>query len=215
MSATQNMILVVGLGNPGADYAGHRHNVGFMAIDALASVVRADAFTKKFHGEVAQANAGGQKLILLKPLTYMNNSGRAVQAAAAFYKIPPENIIVLHDELDLPVGKLRIKKGGGANGQNGIRDIDACIGKEYWRVRLGINHPGDKTQVHGHVLSNFGKDDRLATYTLLDALARYFPLFWEHSPEALMSKVTDALNPPREKKAATNAPAADKASGTK
>lgn len=199
--------LIVGLGNPGADYAGHRHNIGFMALDALAGVLRADVFSKKFHGEAAQATSGRQKLILLKPLTYMNNSGRAVKAAASFYKIPPENIIVLHDELDLPVGKLRIKRGGGANGQNGIRDIDACIGKEYWRIRLGIAHPGNKEQVHGHVLSNFGKDDRLVTYALLDALARYFPLFWEHSPEALMSKVTDALAPPREKK---EKPAIDK-----
>ncbi len=194
-----NMVLIVGLGNPGTDYAGHRHNIGFMAVDALASSLRADAFTKKFHGEVAQANHGGKKIILLKPLTYMNNSGRAVQAAAAFYKIPPENIIVLHDELDLPVGKLRIKKGGGANGQNGVRDIDACIGKEYWRVRLGINHPGDKAKVHSHVLSNFGKDDREASYKLIDALAHAFSLFWEHSPEGLMSKVTDTLAPPREK----------------
>jgi len=211
MANENSMMLVVGLGNPGADYAGHRHNIGFMAVEALASSLRADAFTKKFHGEVAQATVDGRKVILLKPLTYMNHSGRSVQAAATFYKIPLENIIVLHDELDLPVGKLRIKKGGGANGQNGVRDIDACIGREYWRVRLGINHPGDKEKVHGHVLSNFGRDDREASYKLLDELARHFPLFWTHSPEGLMSRVTDALAPPRVQK---EKPAMDKPTTT-
>lgn len=195
-----NTYLVVGLGNPGAEYAGHRHNVGFMAIDELARGLNAGPFTKKFQGEIAEARLGARKLLLLKPQTYMNHSGRSVQAAASFYKIPPESILVLHDELDLPVGKLRIKKGGGANGQNGIRDIDAAIGKEYWRARIGIGHPGDKARVHGHVLSNFGKDDAAATERLLHAVSEHFPLFFEHSAEALMSKVTDALSPPREKK---------------
>ena len=200
MATPSNIFLIVGLGNPGTDYEKHRHNVGFMAVDALAHVLNADSASKKFHGEAMQATLGGRKLILLKPLTYMNNSGRAVQAAAAFYKIPPENILVLHDESDLPVGKIRIKKAGGANGQNGIRDIDAAIGKEYWRCRIGIGHPGDKTRVHGHVLSSFGKEDAAMIEKLLEALSANFPLYYEHSPEALMSKVTEALSPPREKK---------------
>lgn len=197
--ATDNTWLVVGLGNPGAEYAAHRHNIGFMAVDALAEAFRATAFSKKFQGEVAQASIGGAKAHLLKPQTYMNNSGRSVQAAATFYKIPPARIVVLHDELDLPVGKLRIKQGGGANGQNGIRDIDAALGPNYWRIRLGIEHPGDKEKVHGHVLSNFGKSDREIVEKQLQALCTHFALFFDHSPAALMSKVSDAMTPPREK----------------
>ncbi len=192
--------LIVGLGNPGSEYEKHRHNVGFMALEAIARALRADKPVKKFHGLVSSATLGGRKLILLEPHTYMNNSGRAVQAAAAFYKIPPEHILVLHDELDLPVGKIRIKKAGGANGQNGIRDIDAAIGKEYWRCRIGIGHPGDKERVHGHVLSNFGKADLVVIEKLLDALSANVALYYEHSPEALMSKVTEVLNPPPPKK---------------
>lgn len=197
--ADQNTYLVVGLGNPGSEYEKHRHNVGFMAIDALADALRAGAFTKKFHGEVAETKIGSRKLLLLKPQTYMNNSGRAVQAAMAFYKMPLDHILVLHDELDLPVGKIRIKKGGGANGQNGIRDIDSAIGKDYWRCRIGIDHPGDKARVHGHVLSNFGKEDKATIDKLLGAIATNFALYYEHSPEGLMSKVTETLNPPRPK----------------
>lgn len=203
--------LIVGLGNPGAEYEKHRHNVGFMALDAIARALHADKPAKKFHGAVASATLGGRKLILLEPHTYMNNSGRAVQAAAAFYKIPPEHILVLHDELDLPVGKIRIKKAGGANGQNGIRDIDAAIGKEYWRCRIGIGHPGDKARVHGHVLSNFGRDDLAIIEKLLDGLSANFALYYEHSPEALMSKVTEVLNPPPPKKPKPVDKAADSA----
>lgn len=190
--------LIVGLGNPGPDYANHRHNVGFMAIDALASALRADSFSKKFQGEAANARAGDVKLILLKPQTYMNNSGRAVQAAMSFYKLKPDHVIVLQDEIDLPVGKLRIKKAGGANGQNGIRDIDAAIGQDYWRVRLGVGRP-EHGEVHGHVLSNFSKTERPVVDKLLEALAEHFALFFDHSPAALMSKVTDTLNPPVKK----------------
>lgn len=193
------MWLVVGLGNPGPSYAKHRHNAGFMAVDALAQTHGNPHFAKKFHGEVAKASIGNTDVLLLKPETFMNASGRSVQAAMAFHKIPLENIIVLHDELDLPVGKLRIKKGGGANGQNGVRDIDACIGNDYWRVRIGIGHPGDKDAVHGHVLSNFGKEDRAITDRLLEVLAEHFALFFSHSPEGLMSKVSDTLNPPVKK----------------
>ena len=191
------MLLVVGLGNPGGEDAKHRHNVGFKAIDARADQLRAGAATKKFHGELAEASLAGRKILLLKPQTYMNHSGRSVQAAAAFYKIPPQQILVLHDELDLPPGKIRIKKGGGANGQNGIRDIDACMGPDYWRCRIGIGHPGDKARVHGHVLGNFSKDEQPVIDTLLQALAQHFSLFIEHSPEALMSKVTETMTPPR------------------
>lgn len=199
MADTDNRFLIVGLGNPGDQYAATRHNIGFMAIDALADAYRAPSFSKKFQGEFAELALDGRKLMLLKPQTFMNHSGRAVQAAMAFYKLPLANVVVLQDELDLPPGKLRIKQGGGANGQNGIRDIDNAVGPNYWRIRLGIGHPGDKARVHGHVLSAFGKDDRAITDTMLAALTRHFPLFFSHSPAALMSKVSEEMTPPREK----------------
>lgn len=191
------MFLVVGLGNPGADYALTRHNIGFIAVDALADHAH---FTSKFQGLVASRSIEGEKLMLLKPMTYMNNSGRAVQAAMAFYKIAPKDVIVLHDELDLPLGKIRIKLGGGANGHNGLKDIDQCIGPDYWRIRLGIGHPGMKEQVHSHVLSRFGADELREVEKINAALVQHFPLFWQHSPELLATKLASALNPPKEKK---------------
>jgi PTH1 family peptidyl-tRNA hydrolase len=194
------MWLVAGLGNPGAEYAHTRHNIGFMAIDVLANACRAPNFSNKFHGDVSQADWDGEKLLLLKPQTFMNHSGRSVQAAMAFYKISPAHLIVLHDELDLPLGKIRIKKAGGANGHNGLRDIDACLGPDYWRIRLGIGHPGVKEQVHGHVLSRFTADERAMVDAVNTAIADHLPLFWNHSPEALATKIATILNPPPIKK---------------
>jgi len=183
------MWCIAGLGNPGGSYAGHRHNVGFMAVDALAQHYKALAFTKKFHGAVSRASVAGADCLLLKPETFMNLSGKSVQAACAFYKIPPENLIVLHDELDLPLAKLRIKQGGGAGGHNGIKDIDRVLGANYWRMRLGIGHPGDKARVHGYVLSDFAADERPVVDNFLKALAEYFGLFFSHSAAGLMSKL--------------------------
>jgi PTH1 family peptidyl-tRNA hydrolase len=190
------MWLIAGLGNPGAEYAATRHNIGFMAVDRLAA---GGNFSNKFQGEVATITFGDEKLVLLKPLTYMNNSGRSLQAAMAFYKLPPAQLIVLHDELDLPLGKLRIKKAGGANGHNGIKDIDAAIGPDYWRVRLGIGHPGDKNRVHDYVLGRFNADERTLADKTTQALAEHLPLFWQRSPEVLASHLAAALNPPRPK----------------
>jgi PTH1 family peptidyl-tRNA hydrolase len=186
------MRLIVGLGNPGPEYALTRHNIGFMAVDALAGHAR---FTSKFHAEVASLSIEGEKVVLLKPMTFMNLSGKAVQAAMAFYKIAPENVIVLHDELDLPLGKIRIKLGGGANGHNGLKDIDQMVGPDYWRIRLGIGHPGMKEQVHGHVLSRFSDEEQVEVERVAKALAAQFALFWERSPEVLASKVAATLNP--------------------
>ncbi len=193
------MWLIVGLGNPGAEYAATRHNIGFMAIDALAQAAAADRFTAKFQGELASTVWESEKLIFLKPQTYMNRSGKSVQAAMAFYKIPPAQVIVLHDELDLPLGKLRIKKGGGANGHNGLKDIDAMVGADYWRIRLGIGHPGEAARVHGYVLSRFATEEQPVVEDVTHALSRHFPLFWQHSPEALATKIAATLNPPPEK----------------
>ena len=135
------MWLVVGLGNPGSQYARTRHNIGFMAIDGLAAA--GVNFASKFQGECAKVTLGGEDVLLLKPQTYMNLSGQSVQAAMTFYKIPPAQMIVLHDEVDLSLGKLRIKQGGGANGHNGLKDIDARVGANYWRIRLGVGRPTD------------------------------------------------------------------------
>jgi PTH1 family peptidyl-tRNA hydrolase len=190
------MYLLVGLGNPGSEYAATRHNIGFIAIDALAG---AASFSSKFHGLSASHTIEGQKVILLKPQTFMNLSGKSVQAAMAFYKIPPENVIVLHDELDLPLGKIRIKQGGGANGHNGLKDIDQAVGNDYWRIRLGIGHPGMKEQVHSHVLSKFSAQEMVEVEKVLKAVSEKFALFWQTSPEVLASKVAQALNPPRPK----------------
>lgn len=161
------MWLIVGLGNPGAEYEKHRHNVGFMAVDEMASRYANAPFRSKFNGFITEGMIDGQKAFFLKPQTYMNLSGQSVQQAANFYKIDPEHIVVFYDELDLSPGQVKVKKGGGSGGHNGIKSIDSCLGdKEYWRVRIGIGHPGDKNRVSGYVLSNFPKSD----YEWLDEL---------------------------------------------
>ncbi|MBY0396803.1 MAG: aminoacyl-tRNA hydrolase, partial [Thermoleophilia bacterium] len=151
------MRLIVGLGNPGARYAGNRHNIGFLAVDAIARQHRASPFRHRFQGEAAEVVLGTERAILLKPSTFMNESGRAVSEAQRFYKIPLADVIVLHDELDLAPAKLRVKRGGGNAGHNGLRSITAQCGNDYRRVRLGIGHPGDKALVHAYVLNDFGK----------------------------------------------------------
>lgn len=187
---TSSPYLIAGLGNPGASYAGNRHNIGFMLIDLLAERYGVALTQKKFHGIYGKGEIAGQAVYLLKPETYMNKSGVAVSAAANFYKIPPEHIIILHDELDLTPGKLRIKQGGGHGGHNGLRDIDRVIGQNYWRMRLGIGHPGLKTQVTGYVLCDFADEERSWLKDWLDDIARHFPLMLrDGAPEKLMSEV--------------------------
>ena len=154
------MKLLVGLGNPGAQYAGHRHNIGFIALDRIAGDHGAGPWRAKFNGEVAEGRLGSDKVLLLKPTTFMNDSGRAVQAACAFHKIAPSDVIVFHDELDLAPGKVRLKTGGGHAGHNGLRSIHAHLGPDYDRVRLGIGHPGHKDRVAGYVLHDFAKADQ-------------------------------------------------------
>lgn len=154
------MLLFVGLGNPGARYAGNRHNIGFMAVEEMARVYKAPPWRRRFQGAVTEVSIGTEKVLLLLPETFMNESGRAVQEAAQFYKIALKDIVVFHDELDLPPAKMRIKLGGGNAGHNGLRSISAHCGNEYRRVRLGIGHPGHKDAVHGFVLSDFSKGER-------------------------------------------------------
>ena len=153
------MQLFVGLGNPGATYARNRHNIGFMAVDRIAEDHGFPPFRAKFQGEVTEGRLGGEKVILLKPATYMNRSGQSVGEAMRFYKLAPEDVTVFHDELDLAPGKVRVKQGGGHAGHNGLRSIHAHIGEAYRRVRLGIGHPGRKELVTGYVLHDFGKAD--------------------------------------------------------
>ncbi len=165
------MRLFVGLGNPGTRYAGNRHNIGFMALDAIARRHRAAPWQRKFQGDCTEAVVGSERVLLLKPLTFMNESGRAVAEAQRFYKIPLEGVVVFHDELDLAPAKLRVKKGGGNAGHNGLRSITAQCGNEYWRARLGIGHPGDKALVHAYVLNDFAKAEMPWVEDLCDAMA--------------------------------------------
>jgi PTH1 family peptidyl-tRNA hydrolase len=153
------MRLIVGLGNPGGQYARHRHNIGFMAADRIAQDHGFSAWRSKFQAQVAEGRLGGDKALLIKPQTFMNRSGQAVGEAMRFYKLAPEDVIVLHDELDLAPGKCRVKQGGGHAGHNGLRSIHAAIGPDYVRVRLGIGHPGRKEAVSGYVLHDFAKAD--------------------------------------------------------
>ncbi|OIQ32592.1 MAG: aminoacyl-tRNA hydrolase [Alphaproteobacteria bacterium MedPE-SWcel] len=154
------MKLLVGLGNPGAKYAGNRHNIGFMALDQIASDHGFSPWKSKFQAQMSDGTTGGEKLILLKPQTFMNNSGQSVGEALRFFKLTPSDVVVFHDELDLAPGKCRVKQGGGHAGHNGLRSIHAHIGADYMRVRLGIGHPGHKDAVAGYVLHDFPKADR-------------------------------------------------------
>ncbi len=166
------MKLWVGLGNPGAEFLNHRHNIGFMAAERISERHRFSPWRKKFRGETADGVVGGEKILLLKPLTYMNDSGESVQAAAAFHKLAPPDITIFHDELDLAPGKVRVKQGGGAAGHNGLRSTDRHVGNDTWRVRLGIGHPGDKALVHSYVLNDFARAEDGWVETLCDSVAR-------------------------------------------
>src|ERR671931_1554412 len=177
------MRLFVGLGNPGAKYADNRHNIGFMAVDEIARRHGFAPWRRRFQGETSEGLLGREKVVLLRPTTYMNESGRAVQEAANFFKLGVGDVTVFQDELELPPAKVRVKIGGGIAGQNGLRSISLHIGNDYRRVRLGIGHPGIKELVHGHVLSDFAKADNEWVATLCDAVA-------EHA--ALVAKGTDA-----------------------
>jgi PTH1 family peptidyl-tRNA hydrolase len=184
------MLLWVGLGNPEPGMARQRHNIGFMAIDVIAQRHGFSPWRQRFKGLVAEGSIGGEKVLALKPLTYMNLSGESVQAAAAFFKIPAEAITAFHDELDLAPGKMRVKRGGGAAGHNGLRSMDRMLGtQDYWRVRLGIGHPGVKERVTGHVLGDFAKEDRDWLIAMLDAVADAAPLLAAGKPEDFMTKV--------------------------
>ena len=168
--------------------ARNRHNIGFMAIERIAHRHGFTPWRQRFRGLVCEGLIGGEKVLALKPLTYMNASGESVQAAASFYKLPVEAITAFHDELDLAPGKIRVKRGGGAAGHNGLRSMDRMLGSpEYWRVRLGIGHPGDKAHVLGWVLGDFSRDDASWLGPALDAVADNAALLVQGRPEAFMT----------------------------
>ncbi len=190
MATQDGPLLWVGLGNPGSEHARQRHNIGFMALDEIARRHRFSPWRKRFKGEVSEGTIAGRKVLALKPMTYMNASGDAVQQAASFLKLPVDAITAFHDELDLAPGKVRVKKGGGVAGHNGLRDMRrAFASPEFWRVRLGIGHPGHKDAVTGHVLGNFAKQDAAWLAKLLDALADCAPMLVDGKPEDFMTRV--------------------------
>ena len=183
------MLLLVGLGNPGSGYAHNRHNIGFMALDAIASHYSFSPFSRKFQGRIAEGFIDGVKVLALKPETFMNESGRAVAAACTFFKIPSEQIVVLHDEIDLKPAKVKVKRGGGHAGHNGLRSVHEHIGPDYGRVRLGIGHPGDKELVIGHVLKDFSKTDGEWVDKVLNAIAKNSVLLVAGRDGEFMSQV--------------------------
>ena len=194
------MRLLVGLGNPGPRYAGNRHNIGFMAVDAIVRRHSFSSIRERFHSLTAEGTIDGEKVLAMAPQTFMNDSGRAVQAAVQFFKLQPTDVIVIYDEIDLPLGKVRVKRGGGAGGHNGIRSIDAHIGADYWRVRMGVDHPGQKELVKSYVLMDFFKEEHETVQSMLDAVADAIPLMIAGDDGRFMNKVNLALNPPPPKK---------------
>ena len=192
------MRLIVGLGNPGPDYARNRHNIGFMAADAIVRRHRFSPWRAKFAGEFAEGDLAGERALVLKPMTYMNESGAAVVQAARFFKVPVEDIVVLHDEIDLAPGKVRVKKGGGHAGHNGLRSIDDRMGPDFSRVRIGVGRPGDPDRVADYVLSDFSKAEREGwVEKLVEALAEQMPLLLTGHDGGFMNRVALALQPPR------------------
>lgn len=187
------MRMIVGLGNPGAKYAGHRHNIGFMAVDEIFRRHNFSPWRKKFKAEIADGEICGEKVLLVKPQTMMNLSGESVGEAMRFYKLTPADITVLYDELDLAPGKARIKIGGGSGGHNGIKSIDAHCGKDYRRMRLGIGHPGSRERVTGHVLGDFAKADHEWLDRLLETIADEACMLAKADDSGLMNKIALAL----------------------
>jgi PTH1 family peptidyl-tRNA hydrolase len=189
------MKLFVGLGNPGGQYAFNRHNVGFMAIDAIAAAHDFPAWRKRFSGLSAESKLGSEPVLLFKPQTFMNESGRAVGEAVRFYKLALGDVIVFHDELDLAPGKVRVKTGGGVAGHNGLRSLTAHIGNDYVRVRIGIGHPGSKDLVTGHVLRDFAKSEHDWLEPLLGAIAAEAPYLAQGADDKFQSRVAHAMQP--------------------
>ena len=183
------MLLIVGLGNPGRRYAGHRHNIGFMAADEIHRRQHFSPWRARFEGELSEGLLAGEKALLLKPATFMNESGRSVGQAMRFHKLSPGDVVVIYDELDLPPGKLRLKTGGGNGGHRGLKSIEAHIGKDFRRMRLGIGHPGCKDLVNGYVLHDFAKADQDWVQPLVAAIAEHAPLLAKGGDATFMNRI--------------------------
>jgi PTH1 family peptidyl-tRNA hydrolase len=187
------MRLFVGLGNPGTKYQGNRHNIGFMVVDEIARRHGFAPWRRRFHGEASEGTLDQERVVLLKPATYMNESGNAVQDAARFFKLTEGDVVVFHDEIELPPAKVRVKVGGGIAGHNGLRSISAHIGNEYRRVRLGVGHPGVKERVHAHVLNDFAKSERPWVEALVDVVAENAALLVAARDSTFQNKVHLAM----------------------
>ncbi len=192
-------LLIAGLGNPGAQYARNRHNAGFMAVDTIHESYDFGPWRAKYQGFVSEGKLRRRKTYLLKPMTYMNDSGLSVGAAVRFLKLAPSSVVVMHDEIDLAAGKLKAKTGGGDAGHNGLRSITEHLGPDYHRVRIGVGHPGTSDRVHGHVLQNFAKADEDWLVPLLSAIAEAAPLLAENDTIGFMNKAALILHPPEKK----------------
>ena len=191
------MRIVAGLGNPGASYAAHRHNVGFMLVERLAARYGFGAWKPKFQGMMAEGAIGEAKTILFKPQNFMNRSGAPINTILKFYKLPPRDLIIIHDDVDLAAGKIRIKCDGGHGGHNGLRDIDRHIGTGYWRLRIGVGRSRHGRDTDRHVLANFDAKDQLWLAPLLDALADLWGVWDARGAEALMTSIAQKTPPPK------------------
>jgi peptidyl-tRNA hydrolase, PTH1 family len=188
------MLLFVGLGNPGAKHAGNRHNIGFMAVDAIRRRHGFPPWRRRFQGVATEGSLGREKVLLLLPGTYMNESGRAVAEAMHFYKMPPGDLAVFHDEIELPPAKVRVKVGGGIAGHNGLRSISAHVGNDYRRVRIGVGHPGEKDMVYAYVLDDFAKSERPWVETLCDVVADNAELLAQGRDSSFQNRVHLAMS---------------------
>ncbi len=191
------MLIFAGLGNPGPKYARHRHNIGYIVADEIIRRYGFRLAQARHHSYVATGSIGGEKILLLKPKTFMNDSGRAVGSALRFYKLKARDITAIYDELDLAPGKVRVKRGGGAGGHNGIRSLDSHIGKDYRRIRIGIGHPGDKKRVHRYVLSDIAKADLPLMRDIVDAVCEALPILVDGDDAGFMTKVALICPPPK------------------
>ncbi|NBX03166.1 MAG: aminoacyl-tRNA hydrolase [Alphaproteobacteria bacterium] len=187
------MFLIIGLGNPGKGYAHNRHNVGFMAVDAIADSYGFSGWSARFGGHIAEGNIGGKKTFLFKPMSYMNLSGNPAGELCRFYKIPTENVLAIHDELDLPLAKLRVKRGGGHGGHNGLKSLDEHLGKDYQRIRFGIGHPGDKDMVSNYVLADFAKAEEPTVEACIKEIATHINLLLQGDDAGFMNKLSLAM----------------------
>lgn len=205
------MLLLVGLGNPGSKYEKTRHNIGFMALDEIARAQNLSAWRGRFQSAAAEGMIGTEKVLALKPQTYMNLSGQAVGEAMRYFKLPVSHVVVLYDDLDLAPGKVKAKQGGGHAGHNGIKSMIQHCGADFWRVRLGIGHPGDKAQVTNYVLSEFAKDEWTRVDDVCRAVGDEIPRLVQGDAEGFMSRVAQKAPPPKDTKGPKDTTRASKA----